>query len=65
MNCLQKSDKVMCLQKVLLLFRANTLTSPYCFTNAKHHKSNVHNLGLLQTVATANPLPIHQNLRIA
>ena len=45
---------------MLLLLKAITLTSPYGFTNAKHRKSNVHNLGLLETVTTGRPVHIRQ-----
>jgi len=44
----------------LPLFKAKTLTSPYYFTNTKHHKSNVHISGLLEMVMTGHLLPSHQ-----
>jgi len=42
------------------VFQAKTHTSMCYFTNAKHNKSNVHNLGLLETVTTGRLQPIHQ-----
>ena len=45
----------------MLLFNARTLTSPYCITTAKRHKSNGHDLGPLQFQQAANSLRWSRN----
>ena len=54
----QGTKKLTAYRKQLSLFKAKTLTSLYYCINVEHHKSNVHNLGLLETVTTGCLYPL-------